>query len=101
MQYWTVVKEHSHPIELQNRADLRIQNNFRQYWTVVKEYSPPVEILEVIRDAWLYGVYQIRTFIHDSGLLTAFVDRWRLETHIFRLRVGEATITLEDVNHIY
>ncbi|XP_072087859.1 serine/threonine-protein phosphatase 7 long form homolog [Arachis hypogaea] len=35
-----------------------------------------------------------------SGLLSALVERWRLETHTFHLSVGEVTVTLEDVSYI-
>ena len=33
----------------------------------------------------------------DGALLTAFVDRWRPETHTFHLPCGEMTVTLQDV----
>ena len=33
----------------------------------------------------------------DRGLMFAFVERWHKETSSFRLRVGEVTITLDDV----
>ena len=33
-------------------------------------------------------------------MITAFVDRWRPETHTFHLPFDEATITLEDVHCI-
>ncbi|RYQ86214.1 hypothetical protein Ahy_B10g105904 [Arachis hypogaea] len=35
-----------------------------------------------------------------SALLSALVERWRLETHTFHLPVGEVTVTLEDVSYI-
>ncbi|RYQ90073.1 hypothetical protein Ahy_B09g096358 isoform C [Arachis hypogaea] len=34
-------------------------------------------------------------------LLAALVERWRPETHTFVLPVGEVTVTLEDVAHIF
>ena len=33
-------------------------------------------------------------------MLTAFIERWRGETHTFHLPFGEVTVTLEDVHHI-
>ena len=33
----------------------------------------------------------------DDTLVTALVERWRPELHIFHLLVGECIITLEDV----
>ncbi|RYR07747.1 hypothetical protein Ahy_B05g075163 [Arachis hypogaea] len=35
-----------------------------------------------------------------SALLSALVERWRLETHTFHLPVGEVAMTLEDVSYI-
>ena len=46
---------------------------------------------------WVFRLGQVR---HDRGLLTAFIERWRTETHTFHLLFGEATVTLEDVHHI-
>ena len=39
--------------------------------------------------------------VMDALLLTAFVDRWRLETHTFHLPCGEVSITLQDVAMIF
>ncbi|KAL4396124.1 hypothetical protein AHAS_Ahas01G0060500 [Arachis hypogaea] len=34
-------------------------------------------------------------------MLAALVERWRPETHTFVLSIGEVTVTLEDVAHIF
>lgn len=81
-------------------ADFRLRVNYNQYWDVVRNHPPPPPILTSIRENGLNGVYEIGSFRHDAGLITAFVERWRPETHTFHLRFGEATITLEDVYHI-
>jgi hypothetical protein len=35
-----------------------------------------------------------------DGPLTAFIDRWRLETHTFHLPFGEMFVLLKDVGNI-
>ncbi|KAG5566046.1 hypothetical protein RHGRI_001843 [Rhododendron griersonianum] len=57
--------------------------------------SPPV--LELIRRARLEGLCSLPFVSVDWGLITALLERWRLETHTFHLRPGESTITLQDV----
>jgi hypothetical protein len=37
----------------------------------------------------------------DGPLITAFVDRWRPETHTFHLPCGEMTLTLQDVAYLF
>lgn len=85
---------------MQIAEDFRLRTNFKSYWDIVREHPPPGPVIEAIRDAGLFGVYATGMLRHDAGLINAFVDRWRPETHTFHMRFGEVTITLEDVYFI-
>ncbi|KAL8122030.1 hypothetical protein AgCh_018676 [Apium graveolens] len=52
-------------------------------------YSPHTDLI-------LFG--RLSSIDLDWGLLSALVERWRAETHMFHLRFGECSITLKDVN---
>nr|KYP31862.1 Serine/threonine protein phosphatase 7 long form isogeny [Cajanus cajan] len=58
---------------------------------------PDPRIENLLEVASFSEVAKIRHFKIDDSLITFLVERWRLETHIFHLPIGECTITLEDV----
>ncbi|KAL0302343.1 UNVERIFIED_CONTAM: protein MAIN-LIKE 2 [Sesamum angustifolium] len=55
------------------------------------------EVLQAKHADGFYGVYRCRRIQYDCHLIIALVERWRSETYSFHFRVGEATITLQDV----
>ncbi|QHO13337.1 uncharacterized protein DS421_15g514640 [Arachis hypogaea] len=62
-------------------------------------WNPMVE--NYLRATGFYHVSRIGVIRGFHPLLAALVERWRPETHTFVLPVGEVTVTLEDVAHIF
>ena len=58
-------------------------------------------VQEILHQIGFYGVYRCGRLQLNQQLITALVERWRSETHTFHFRVGEATITLQDVQIIW
>lgn len=54
-------------------------------------------IIDYLIQTDFYGLHCLSRIIFDHALITALVERWRPETHTFHFRVGEATVTLQDV----
>ncbi|KAL8119562.1 hypothetical protein AgCh_016895 [Apium graveolens] len=79
---------------------LRLRSNFKTYWDCIEANPIPQRIHDAVREAGFMGVLLTGSMRHDAGLISAFLDRWRPETHTFHLRFGEATVTLEDVYYI-
>ncbi|QHO29257.1 uncharacterized protein DS421_8g223680 [Arachis hypogaea] len=62
-------------------------------------WNPMVE--NYLRATGFYHVSRIGVIRGFHPLLAALVERWRPESHTFVLPVGEVTVTLEDVAHIF
>ena len=57
-------------------------------------------VLAIVRLFGLEGLHLVPSIQLDHALITAFVERWRLETHKFHLPHGEMMIILQDVEVI-
>ena len=57
-------------------------------------------VVDIVKRVGLEGLYRTLCREIDHNLITAFVERWRPETHTFHLPHGETTITLQDVEVI-
>ena len=54
-------------------------------------------IMQHIDAAGLTGLFKVLDMEVDHALITALVERWRMETHTFHLPHGEMGITLQDI----
>ncbi|KAK4392808.1 Serine/threonine-protein phosphatase 7 long form [Sesamum angolense] len=72
-----------------------------KFWKNLREQDLPIRVQQILHQIGFYGVYRCGRIQYDCHLITALVERWRSETHSFHFRVGEATITLQDVQVIW
>ncbi|KAK4409626.1 Serine/threonine-protein phosphatase 7 long form [Sesamum angolense] len=72
-----------------------------KFWRNLREQDLPIRVQQILDQIGFYGVYRCGRIQYDCHLITALVERWRSETHSFHFRVGEATITLQDVQVIW
>ncbi|XP_012853787.1 PREDICTED: serine/threonine-protein phosphatase 7 long form homolog [Erythranthe guttata] len=85
-------------------TSIRVRRSDHGIWSVFHRPHNPhphPRVLSYLVQMKLYGVYRCRRMQADWALITALVERWRQETHTFHLRVGEVTVTLQDVALIY
>ena len=58
-------------------------------------------VIDIIKLLRLEGLFKAPSREIDHCLISALVERWRLETHTFHLPHGEMSITLQDVEVIF
>lgn len=92
--------QRGHRSEVVWRGDTDKVLSCRQHLLSLEEdWDVDERVLHYVRVTGFFGVHRLKgggAFLNRS-LITAFVERWRRETHTFHLTVGEATITLQDV----
>ncbi|KAJ9558179.1 hypothetical protein OSB04_012793 [Centaurea solstitialis] len=67
----------------------------------IRDNDIPNPVMNYIRRAGFEGMINCGFKPLDHALMTALVERWRPETHMFHLPIGEVTITLQDVQLIW
>nr|XP_016514899.1 PREDICTED: serine/threonine-protein phosphatase 7 long form homolog [Nicotiana tabacum] len=70
-------------------------------WGFLRDHPLHPRIVRRLQDMGFYKIVEIGQLQLDWSLITALIERWRLETHTFHLPIGEATITLQDVEVLY
>ncbi|XP_070049063.1 serine/threonine-protein phosphatase 7 long form homolog [Nicotiana tomentosiformis] len=66
-------------------------------WGFLRDHPLHPRIVRRLQDTSFYRIVEIGRLQLDWSLITTLIERWRLETHIFHLPIGEATITFQDV----
>ncbi|XP_070020104.1 serine/threonine-protein phosphatase 7 long form homolog [Nicotiana sylvestris] len=64
-----------------------------------RDFHP--RVVQRLWDTGFYRIFEIGRLQLDWSLIMALIERWRPETHTFHLPIGEATITLQDVEVLY
>nr|XP_018630505.1 serine/threonine-protein phosphatase 7 long form homolog [Nicotiana tomentosiformis] len=70
-------------------------------WDFLKGKVLYPRVARRLQDTGFYRILEIGRLQLDWSLITALIERWRPEMHTFHLPIGEATITLQDVEVIY
>ena len=79
-------------------SQLQIRRCDGGFW----QHTPvPDRVAHYIKLAGFDGILQCCCIYIDHALITALVERWRPETHTFHFPVGEATVTLQDVEILW
>ncbi|XP_042001371.1 serine/threonine-protein phosphatase 7 long form homolog isoform X2 [Salvia splendens] len=95
--------QHSH-ISRKTWADeetpsFNIRRFVGHFWKIDNHYR---RVIDYVCRFGFGGVYYCgKSLDVDHALITTLVERWRPETHTFHLPVGEATVTLQDVQVLW
>lgn len=79
---------------------LRVRRTDNLIWDLYNRGIHP-RVRSHLQHMGFFSILQCGNLTFNNHLITALVERWRRETHTFHLRVGEATITLQDVSLIW
>nr|XP_009629375.1 serine/threonine-protein phosphatase 7 long form homolog [Nicotiana tomentosiformis] len=70
-------------------------------WEFIGAHPLHPRIVRRLQDTGFYRIIEIGRLQFDWALITAMIELWRPETHTFHLPIGEATITLKDVEVLF
>ncbi|KAH0754093.1 hypothetical protein KY290_024363 [Solanum tuberosum] len=101
-----LLSQHEHKSELLWKGEISFSSLMRTVrmndaWNLFRLHRPHGRVEEILRRSGLYDVVCVGRMQYDRALVTAMVERWRLETHCFHLPFGEVTITLQDVQVLF
>ncbi|XP_019244394.1 PREDICTED: serine/threonine-protein phosphatase 7 long form homolog [Nicotiana attenuata] len=70
-------------------------------WDFLRDRDLHPRVVQRLQDTGFYRIIQIGRMQLEWALITALIEQWRPETHTFHLTIGEATITLQDMELLY
>ncbi|XP_070056642.1 serine/threonine-protein phosphatase 7 long form homolog [Nicotiana tomentosiformis] len=70
-------------------------------WDFLRAHHLHPRIVRRLQDTGFYRIVEIGRLQLDWSLITALIEQWQPETHTFHLPIGEATITLQEVEVLY
>ncbi|XP_075087796.1 serine/threonine-protein phosphatase 7 long form homolog [Nicotiana tabacum] len=70
-------------------------------WEFTRDHPLHPCIVRRLQGMGFYRIIEIGRFQFDWASIIAMIERWRSEAHTFHLPIGEATITLEDVEVLF
>ncbi|KAD7476927.1 hypothetical protein E3N88_00063 [Mikania micrantha] len=84
-----------------DKEPLNVRRGDQKLWQYIKNHPIHPMVKSILNDTGFGGIIDCGYRKVDHALITALVERWRPETHTFHLTVGEATVTLQDINVLW